>query len=107
MNEVILTCKAVKFHFELDEAAFFEWIKKIPSIIKYNGRGNELYLYFKNKNISDDDLRSVIGLFYRYKIDMKQLQIFLDDNNREWFEGKPKGFWYHRVFGKPVKKINK
>ena len=100
---MILTCKAVGFYFDLDEAVFFEWIKKIRSIIKYDGKGNELYLYFKSKDIPDDDLRSLIGLFYRYKIDMKQLQIFLNDNNREWFEGKPRGFWYYRVFGKTTK----
>ena len=75
--------------------------KKIKAIIKYDGQGDELYLYFNSNIIPDDDLRDLIGLFYRYKIpNMNQLQIFVNENNMEWFKGSPKGFWYYKVFGK-------
>lgn len=99
MKNFKLICKKVKFYFENDETAFFEWIKKIKCINHISSVGDELYLHIKGKKISDDNLRNLIGLFYRYKIDMKQLQIFLNENNREWFYGKPKGFWHRRIWG--------
>lgn len=50
--------------------------------------------------IVDNDLRELLALFYRYKIDMKQLRVFLNEQNKEWFYGRPKGYWHYRVFGK-------
>jgi len=100
----ILICKAVKYHSLCDEDAFFEWIKKIPSIVRYDGALDELYLYMKGKNISNRDLRELIALFYRYKVEMSQLQIFMNKRNQKWFhDGKIKGYWHARVFGKKVK----
>lgn len=98
MSKVTLVCKAVSFYSGTDEDMFFAWIKKIPSITKFDGAGDELYLHINNNAISDDDLRELIALFYRYKIDMTQLRIFLNDSNKEWFEGKPRGYWYKKVF---------
>lgn len=99
MKNIILICKSVLYHSILDETAFFEWINKIPSIVNVDGSGDELYLYIKRRSISDKDLRELIGLFYRYKVDMKQLQIFLNERNKEWFFGKPKGYWHTEIFG--------
>ena len=100
-GKVRLVCKAVTYYSHRDEDAFFEWIKKISSIKKFKGLGDELYLYIESAEIPDNDLRELIALFYRYKVDMKQLAIFLNDNNKEWFhEGKPKAYWHKQVFGK-------
>lgn len=107
MNENIkLTCKAVKYYSMLDEAAFFEWIEKIPSIIKYDGIHDELYLYLKNKDIPSHDLRELLGLFRRYKIDLSQLRIFLSEQNEEWLAGKPQGFWHKKVLETIKKTLN-
>ncbi len=94
-----LTCENVKFHFSKDEDAFFWWIKRIPCIKSFEGVGNKLYLDLVKRPLTDNDLRDLIGLFYRYKIDMKQLATFLTQENKEWFYGKPKGFWHRRIFG--------
>jgi hypothetical protein len=98
MKNLKLVCKKVKFYFEKDEAAFFEWIEKIKCINHTSAAGDELYLHIKEKEIADDNLRDLIGLFCRYKIDMKQLQIFLNESNKEWFYGRPKGFWHKRIW---------
>ena len=98
MNELKLICNKVVFYFQKDEEVFFEWIKRIKCINKISAAGDELYLHIKKNDISDDDLRDFIGLFYRYNIDMKQLQVFLNEKNKEWFYGSPKGFWHKRVF---------
>ena len=99
-KETILLCKGVTFYCLKDEAAFFEWIKKIDCIEKTSAAGDELYLHLKSDSIDDNDLDDLIGLFYRYKIDMKQLKQFLNDKNKEWFCDNKKAFWYRQVFGK-------
>lgn len=91
VNENVLVCRSVRFYSQRDEHYFFEWIQSIRSIARYDGVGEELYLYCHNTLISDDDLRELLALFYRYKIEMKQLAIFLHEKNKDWFAGSPKG----------------
>lgn len=99
MKEIKLICKSVWFYSQLDEKYFFEWLQNIKAITRYDGIGDELYLYCKSSVISDQALRDILGLFYRYKVDMKQLAVFLNSKNKEWFFGNPKGYWHKRVFG--------
>jgi len=87
-----LTCKAVKFHSSGDENSFFEWLGTIKSIVKRDAAYDELYLYFEDKNIPEKDLRELISLFFRYKVDMKQLQVFLTEENKDWLQSK-KAYW--------------
>ena len=77
-----------------DEDLFFEWIEKIPSIIYFEGIGKNLLLYFKSKKVKFLDLRELLALFYRYKIDMKQLGKFLNKNNKNAFDP-----WNEEIFG--------
>ena len=94
-----LVCKNVKFNSAFDKEGFFEWINKVKSIIEIKKNDNSLYLFFKTKRISDKDFRALIGLFDRFKIEMKQLKVFLNERNKKWvFEGD-KGYWYNRMFG--------
>lgn len=98
-EKLILICDSVVYYSIQDEEMFFEWAARIPSIAKINGKGTEIYLHVKNNKIPDDDLRELIGLFYRYKVDMEQLAVFLNKDNREWFYEKPRGYWYKKIFG--------
>jgi hypothetical protein len=98
-NDNVLVCKRVRFYALKDEDAFFEWIKKIDCIENFFGIGDELHLEIVSDDIHDYNLRDLLGLFYRYNIDMKQLKRFLNNDNKKWFkEGKVKGYWYKRVF---------
>jgi hypothetical protein len=99
-KENILICKSPRFFCYKDEEAFFEWIKKIKAITNISGQGRELYLYLAEEMLNDQDLDDVIGLFYRYKIDMHQLSRFLTDENKEWFYDNKKAFWHKKVFKK-------
>lgn len=99
MESIKLICKSTWFYSMLDEEKFFDWVQNIKSITHCNGIGDELYLYCKSSIIPDEDLREIIGLFYRYKIDMKQLTVFLNKKNKKWFFESPKGYWHRRVFG--------
>lgn len=93
-----LTCKKVRYYTLRDEDAFFEWIKKIKCIKSFEGALDELYLDLVDTPPTDEDLQDLIGLFYRYNVDMKQLARFLTPENKAWFYDNKKAFWHKRVF---------
>lgn len=93
-----LICKSVTFYSRNDESAFFEWIAKIKGIKRCEGVGNEIHIYLLKTNISRTCIRDLTALFYRYKINMRQLQQLVNDKNRSYFVDK-KMYWYKKVFG--------
>ena len=96
---VTLTCKSIKYYSRKDEDAFFEWIKKIDCIVDFSGAGKQLYLSIVTDDLYEYDLRDLLALFYRYKIDMKQLKVFLNKSNKDWFFSNKKAYWHEHVFG--------
>jgi|GEM_PF-2254488 len=82
MEEIKLVCKKVGFCSDFDEDAFFEWLKKISCISRIEGFGEELYINVDRSKFTEMDLREMLALFYRYDVDMKQLEIFLSDENK-------------------------
>ena len=104
MDPIVLICKKVTFYSLKDEDAFFEWIKKIDCIDEFTAAYDELYLHIACKDLHDHDLRDLLALFHRYKIrNMKQLGMFLNDENKKWFYGNKKAYWYKRIFGSEKK----
>lgn len=85
-NKIILICKKVIFYSTIDEDLFFEWIKRISVIVDVKGVLDEIHLYIMDLNLDRAALREIIALFKRYKIDRKQLQIFLNDANEDWLK---------------------
>ncbi len=96
MNTTTLICKDIFFYSDLDEAVFFEWIKKIPSIQDCKGVADELHLDVQI-GMSDHALRNLIALFSRYAIEMNDLKQFVTDENRQWFQNE-KAYWYSNIF---------
>lgn len=76
-----------------DEDIFFAWIAKITCIKKVDGHN----LLIDAHEISYNNLKNLIGLCSRYKIDMKQLAQFLTSENADWFKCKSAP-WYRRIF---------
>jgi len=101
--EVVLQCQSVIYYDRSDENIFFDWLCSIKSVKKYYGRGRVLFLEFDSNQIADQDLCELVGLFYRYKIEMKQLKVFLTLNNRAWFFDDKNAFWRRRIFGCRIK----
>jgi len=97
-----LICKRVAFYSDHDESAFFEWLAEIRGVSKVKGVSDEIHVYVQRRVVSDTCLRELTALFYRYKIDMKQLAQFVNEKNREWYTGNQK-YWHKLVFGKPEK----
>lgn len=96
---VKLVYKGVLFYSEGDELSFFEWISKIKGVSSWEGIGDEIHLYVPKSNISIKNLEELIALFYRYNIDMRQLEQFANDRNHQWFTDRST-FWHDRVFGR-------
>lgn len=99
-NTVILVCKSIPYYSSHDEDTFFDWLKKISSIVDCVGKHDELYIHIAGATITDSDLRELLALFYRYKIkNMNQLRVFLNETNRSWFHENKKSYWHKKVFG--------
>lgn len=96
-NITILIADSVWFYSQNDEAAFFGWLEKIDCVTKYDGQGTVLYIHVDSPTVDEVSLRDLLALFYRYKIDMKQLIRFERPEFSEWFRGKD-SYWYASVF---------
>lgn len=86
MSKNYLVCKRVIFYSALDEGIFFDWIKKIPCISKFETAGDELYLDLVDYELSYNDMKDLIALCIRYNIKMDQLKQFVNDNNKRAVE---------------------
>lgn len=91
-----LRCKSVRFLSSGDEAAFLGFARSIKAVLKITGRGDEIILSVVSRP-SENSLRDLIALFYRYSIAMRQLGQFCNVKNRRWFRDS-RAFWFERVF---------
>lgn len=62
--------------------------------MREEGRGLHIKV---RKQISDVDLRELIALFHRYKVDMRPLAVFETSKNAAWFRDS-RAFWHDEVF---------
>ncbi|HEY1708910.1 MAG TPA: hypothetical protein VGG10_11650 [Rhizomicrobium sp.] len=81
-----------------DEKAFFDWLQSIPCVEDVRGSLRDLHIIFKRPP-SNGDLRELIALLHRYRMNMKPLAAFRTPRNAEWFT-RPGSFWHAKVFGK-------
>ena len=94
----VLKCHRTRFYSHLDEGMFFGALEKISGVKNMECRGPDLFLAVSSC-LSDKALRELLGLFFRYGVDMRQLAIFLTEKNRSWFRG-PEKYWFKKVFSK-------
>ena len=92
----VLKCHKTVFYSQLDEEIFFDALRKISAVKKIEGRGSDILLSVPSR-ISDEALRGLLGLFFRYRIDMRQLAPFITAGSRDW-SGRSEAFWFKRVF---------
>ena len=92
----VIKCRKIRFYSQLDEAMFFDALKKMSAVRKIEGRGWDLNLSVPSR-LSEKALRDLLALFFRYRIDMRQLAPFLTEKNRAWFHS-PETYWFKRVF---------
>ena len=100
-EDIVVSCESVKYYSVGDKDTFFEWLKQISAVVSFKGIGETLYIHIKDKEISKNDLYELLALFYRYNIkNAKQLSMFLNEKNKEWFFDNTYAFWHEKVFVK-------
>ena len=97
-THVELEATSVRFYSQRDEAAFFEWLKKLTCVERVQGRGLTLYISVDCSLVDEDGLRELLALFRRYGIDKRQLAQLDRKEFSAWLHD-PKAFWYEEVFG--------
>jgi hypothetical protein len=95
---VELKAHATLFFSQLDEGALFEWLKKLPCVSKFEGKGDTLSIRILESRVDEYALRELLALFQRYRIDMRQLSVFDKRDFGGWFHNT-EAYWYESVFG--------
>ena len=93
-----LKAQRTVFFSRLDESAFFYWLKKLPCVSRFEGKGDILFIRVVESKVDEYALRDLLALFWRYGIDMKQLAVFDKREFAHWFH-KRTAYWYKSVFG--------
>lgn len=93
---VEIRIKWPSLHSQRDEVALLNWLQSISGVCS-RSEGRYLVISARRKRLSDAALRDLLGLFYRYRLPMRQLAVFLTARNRTWF-ASPDKYWHKRVF---------
>ncbi|BDT91495.1 hypothetical protein IFM12275_14710 [Nocardia sputorum] len=96
-TEIALEATGLRYGSPFDEAAFFEWLDKIPAVRSYEGELRTLYIKV-DATADDESVYELVSLFHRYHVDMSQLRVFDTERIGEWFR-KPESYWHEFVFG--------
>jgi len=96
---VELQATGVRFFSQNDEEAFFNWLKGLPFVEHFEGRGRTLYIKVNSLAVEEDGLRELLALFHRYKVELAQLAVFDRDEFADWFRNAD-AYWFKDVFGK-------
>lgn len=96
MAKLIWTAR-MHYYSRADEAAFFGWLHSISGVTEVRGQGRELVIQLKSKKLSQTALRELIALYRRYDGNMSELEQFVNDTNRSWFQ-HPDADWHSAVF---------
>jgi len=97
-----LVVRGPRYFSQGDEKAFFDWLYSVSCVAKIGGRLRDLYVTLKRAP-NDADLRELIALLFRYRMNMKPLAVFLTSRNAKWFAANPDAFWHAKIFGKGVR----
>jgi len=85
-KELTFIGKNITFYSAIDEEFFYKWIKQIKVIDKLEHTDDEWVFYMKGHEISKQDLDKLVGFFARYKLDTKQLKVYLNEQNKVWLK---------------------
>jgi hypothetical protein len=80
-----------------DERAFFRWLSSIPSVDKVAGKGTAIEVRLSRKSITQRDLRELIAICERYRVNKRPLREF-DRPAHRWFRDR-RAYWYEEIFG--------
>jgi hypothetical protein len=87
-----LTAPRVRFYSRRDEDNFFSWLNGIAAVKSVSGVVDTIISECDESSMTDEWLRELVALFYRYRVDTDQLDVFLTEENKECFLHE-KAFW--------------
>lgn len=87
------------FYSQTDEASFFGWLKAISGVVRIAGEHRSLILTLRSNRLSQEALRDLLAIHFRYNIPMSGLARFETSQSASWFR-EPTAFWYKQIFGK-------
>lgn len=76
----------------------FEWLGRITIVLNVAGEGRDLIIHLK-RDPSDNQLRDLLALFFRYKMDMTPLAALRTAKNESWYSDQ-NSYWFDAVFGR-------
>lgn len=84
-EQLVLEAEPLRYYSHNDEAAFFEWLDKLPCVTSYKGRGKTLYITVNTAAVDDEAFRDLFALFRRYDLDREQLRRLAPAQFTSWF----------------------
>lgn len=100
-----IPCRWVKFYSQGDEAAFFSFAEGIPAVRKVEGISDSIVLHLRPP-VSDNSLRDLLALLFRYKVDMRPLAELKTRENSDWF-CDAEAYWHKKVFSTVARRQTK
>ena len=98
MSRLKIIVKGPRYFSLGDEDAFFNWLRTIKCVKDFGGVGWDLHITLPRPP-GNADLRELIALFFRYRVNMRSLAAFRTKRKSKWFAENPKAFWRSKVFG--------
>lgn len=86
VNRNFLFFQWVGFGVQRGEDVFFEWIERIDCIESVSGVGTGMYLNLFQRRLTKQDVREIMALCKRYKMDTEQLERFKWAGNENAFK---------------------
>lgn len=102
----LMVPEPILWYSQADEGAFYNAIHGLDSVLGikvvsgklFDGIPNQIELLLSKPKLHEDNLRDLIGLLFRYDVDMNCLRNQLTDENSSWFKQRDT-YWYKKVFG--------
>ncbi|MGW4118107.1 hypothetical protein [Nocardia sp. NPDC004711] len=85
-GDLILEVEPLTYYSYNDEAAFFEWLDKLPCVTSYRGRGRALFIAVNVAAVDDEAFRDLLALYQRYGLSRDPLRRLAPERFTALFE---------------------
>jgi hypothetical protein len=83
-SAVRLVATRVRFYSALDEDSFFSWLHRIVAVTRVSGESDRILIQCDPNHMTDEALREMVALFFRYGVATDQLDAFANSANSSW-----------------------
>jgi hypothetical protein len=94
---MILQIALNSFYSRGDERRLFQGFNEIAAIRNVQGVGRDLLIDIKITNLTNEDMRELLALLWRYKMPLTPLQIFAAKKRFHWLNDT-RGYWHTAMF---------